>query len=73
MLPSPTISFAPRPDYRRAAAASILRQREQLALLGPDMVFEQRTEIANLVVGAGLNRRRLPPQLAMVMQQHVDQ
>src|SRR3984893_17242359 len=51
----------------------ILRQHEQLTLLGPDMALEQTAETVHLVVRAGLDRRGFHPKLAMVAQPYVDQ
>ena len=51
----------------------ILRQHEQLTLLGPDMAFEQDTKTVHLVVRAGLDRGGLRPQFLMVAEQHLDQ
>src|SRR5260370_25855679 len=56
--PSPELGFYPPPQLRHLRRLHpILRQHEQLPLLGPDMALEQTAETVHLVVRAGLDRR----------------
>ena len=74
LRPSPELGFYLPPQLRHLRRLHpILRQHEQLTLLGPDMALEQNAETVHLLVRAGLDRRGFHPKLAMVAQQYVDQ
>ena len=70
MRPSPKLGFYLPPQLPHLRGVHpILRQYEQLTLLGPDMALEQNAETVDLVVRASLDRRGFRPKLAMVAQQ----